>query len=380
MKTLKFVLKIICLAALVLILFRPALAKSPDELQKEIENYQSQLDRLALETKTLQNQIAQFDTQIKLAELKIAQTEEKISLLGSRIDQLEVSLTSLSKSFNSRVVETYKMRRLADPLLLVLTADNLSQAASRFQYLKKIQAADRDLMQKLQSAQTTYKTQKDQEEILSAELSKQRDNLNNQKKAKANLLIVTRNDEKRYQQLLAQAKAEYEAIQAIIAGKGQEEEVGDVSDGQRIANAIQGESCNSTGTHIHFMVSTNGNTQNPFNYLKPVDYENCSGPGLCSSADPFTPSGTWNWPLSPKITFKQGYGVTWAVLNDPIIRSYYNFHNGIDISGTSLEVRAVKAGKLYRGSYDTGRGCRLRYVRVRHNDGSLDTYYLHVNY
>ena len=105
---------------------------------------------------------------------------------------------------------------------------------------------------------------------------------------------------KKYQQLLATARAEFEAIQAIIAGKGEEEEVGSVSQGQRIASLIQGPSCNSSGEHLHFMASKGNNTVNPFSYLKGgVDHENCSGSSCGSSAgDPFNPSGSWDWPIS----------------------------------------------------------------------------------
>ena len=47
-------------------------------------------------------------------------------------------------------------------------------------------------------------------------------------------------------------------------------------------------------------------------------------------------------------------------------------------TSSSSEVKAVKGGTLYRGSY--GVGCQLRYVRVAHDDSDLETYYLHVNY
>ena len=60
----------------------------------------------------MKNQIAQFDAQIKLTSLKIAQTEEQINLLSGRIDQIQGSLGSLTKAFNERAVETYKMSKL----------------------------------------------------------------------------------------------------------------------------------------------------------------------------------------------------------------------------------------------------------------------------
>ncbi|MDP3918144.1 MAG: hypothetical protein Q8Q30_03155, partial [Candidatus Woesebacteria bacterium] len=302
-------------------------------------------------------------------------------LLSGRIDQIEGSLGSLTKAFNGRVVETYKMSRISDPLLLLISSDNLGEAFNRFSYLKKIQEGDRSLLNRLQNAQDTYKEQKLDQEDLQNQLAQQKKNLDSQKQQKANLLAVTKNDEKKYQTLLAVARAEYAAIQGIIAGRGVETEVGKVSQGQRIASIIQGSSCNSKGTHTHFIVrKADKSTDNPFNYLSGgIDYENCSGSSCGSSdGDSFNPLGAWAWPISPKIKFNQGYGYTWAVQNDPIIRQIYTFHNGIDINSNSNEVKAVKAGTLYQGSYNVG--CMLKYVRVDHDDSDLDTLYLHVNY
>ena len=351
------------------------------ELNKQIEEYEKEIVRLKNQVNTLSNQIAQFNAQIRLTTLKILETQEKILLLGGRIDQLEVSLEALTNAFSSRASETYKMTRLGDPFIFLLSAPDLREVVSRYHYLQRIQEADRDLLVRLQEAQDVYEEEKVDQEDLQAQLEEQGQVLGIQKAAKADLLAITRNDEKRYQQLLAQARAEYEAIQAIMAGKGTEEEIGKVGQGQRIASVIQGTSCNSSGAHLHFTIAQNGSTHNPFDYLKDgVDYENCSGPGDCSPEDPFNPHGNWDWPISPKIRFTQGYGYTWAIANTWVGR-IYNFHNGIDINNlSSPEVKAVKPGTLYRGSYTGYNGCRLRYVRVDHDDSDLDTLYLHVNY
>lgn len=350
-------------------------------LNKQIEEYQRQLKTLQSQAQTLSNQIAQFDAQIKVSELKIDQTQSQILLLGGRIDQLQLSLTNLSDAFASRAVETYRLSRMNNLGVLLFTANNLGDAVTRYHYLQKIQEADRTLLSRLQTVQNTYKQQKGELEELEKLLNEQKAGLDKQKIAKASLLTVTKNDEKKYQQLLAAARAEFEAIQAIIAGKGEETEVGQVSEGQKIASIIQGPSCNSSGAHLHFIVSKNGTTENPFSHLRSgVDYQNCSGPGECSEGDPFNPSGSWNWPINPKIKYNQGYGRTWAVQNT-WTGKIYQFHNGIDINSSgSSEVKAVRSGKLYRGSYAGSAGCKLRYVRVDHNDSDIDTFYLHIDY
>jgi hypothetical protein len=275
------------------------------------------------------------------------------------------------------------MARLSDSFVFLFLSKDVDKAVSSYHYLKKIQEADRELLIRLEKAQINYQVEKEDQEDLQQELEQQKASLDAQKAAKANLLEITRNDEKRYQSLLAAATAEFEAIQAILAGKGDEEEVGHVNSGDKITSIIQGESCNSNGTHLHFMVSQNGSTPNPFEFLKSgMDFEDCSG-SSCGSGDgdPFNPTGSWDWPISSKIKFTQGYGVTWAVQNNPWVKGIYSFHNGIDINSESTpEVFSVASGTLYRGSYSTTSGCRLRYVRVDHDNSDIDTLYLHINY
>jgi peptidoglycan hydrolase CwlO-like protein len=191
-----------------------------DEINKQIQEYETELARLKNQANTLSNQIAQFDAQIRLTTLKIEETEEKILLLGGRIDQLEVSLDSLTNAFSTRANETYKMARLGDPLIMLITSNNLNEAVSRFHYLQKIQEADRDLLVRLQEAQGLYKEEKDDQETLQAQLEEQGKVLGAQKEAKANLLAVTKSDEKKYQALLAEAIAQKNAFLRFVSGQG----------------------------------------------------------------------------------------------------------------------------------------------------------------
>lgn len=351
-------------------------------LSSQIQQYQEEIKKLQSQASTLSNQIAQYDAQIKLTSLKILDTESKIELLGGRIGLIETSLESLQEAFTNRVERTYKMTRLGEPFTMLLASENLNGAVSSFHYLKKIQEADQDLLKRLSVAKDTYNKQKQEQEDLQGELEGQKKALNGQKVAKNNLLTVTKNDEKKYQSLLASVQAEFSAIQAIIAGRGQETEVRHVGEGEKIASIIQGPSCNSSGAHLHFIVREGSGTQNPFNYLRSgVTFENCSG-SSCGSGDgdSFNPGGNWNWPINETIHYSQGYGSTWAVRNSWVGR-IYQFHNGIDIgSNASPNVKAVQAGILYHGSYSGSGGCRLRYVRVDHDNSNLETFYLHINY
>lgn len=195
------------------------ICNNEDECKKLEIEYQNQVTKLQGQGNTLKNQIAQFDVQIKLTTLKVAQTEEKIALLSGRIDQLEGSLDSLTKAFSERAVETYKMSK-GDPFILLISSNNLTEVFNRYSYLKKIQEGDRSLLQRLQKAQDTYVDEKTDQEVLQKQLAEQKRNLDVQKKAKANLLAITKNDEKKYQQLLLDARNQLAAFRRFITGQG----------------------------------------------------------------------------------------------------------------------------------------------------------------
>jgi len=379
-KRYKAVLVFICVLVLTLFTYanfydRPAKADEGarlDELNKQITEYESELKRLKLESNTLTNQIAQFDTQINLTTSKILQTEEKINLLGSRIDRLTVSLESLSKAFYERTNETYKMKRVSDPVYMILGSDGLSEAMMRFNYLLIIQEEDRNLLTRLEDTQTIYKEEKTDQEGLQVELEGQKKVLSAQKSAKNELLVVTRNDELRYQNLLAKATAERDAIQAIIAGKGEESEVGQINEGDRIASVIAGASACSSGAHLHLEITKNNINQNPASYLssRGVIWDN-------SPDGEFAFTGGWTWPVNDPIRITQGYGMTYFA---SALRYYGGApHTGIDmVNNTDYTVKAVRPGTLFRGSISCGGGT-LRYVRVKQAD-DISSYYLHVNY
>lgn len=182
--------------------------------------YEDQIKFLQAQAGTLSNQIAQFDAKIKLTELKIEQTKEQITLLGGRIDQIQTSVDDLEEAFNQRVVETYRLSRTNDTALLLFSSPDLKKAVSRYHYLQKVQEADRQLLEKLQKAQTTYKEQKGDLEELEQVLGTQREQLANEKIAKNNLLSATKNDEKKYQALLAEAKSQLSALRRFVVSQG----------------------------------------------------------------------------------------------------------------------------------------------------------------
>lgn len=343
-------------------------------VSERISCFESNITKLKNSGKTLLGQISQFDAQIKLTSLKVAQTEEQINLLSGRIDQITGSLESLNQAFSERAIETYKVVRIQDPLLLLISSNGLNEAFSRFTYLKKIQDGDRELLNRLQSAQDTYKEEKIDQEDLQKQLETQQKQLSVQKNAKKALLDQTQSDEKKYQALLNQALAEKAAIEnALISGV----KVGPVKTGDVIGlvgntgwHPDPYKSC-STAKHLHFEVRKNNSWADPTPYLQNKTIQD-DEKGVQGNIG----SGSWPWPIQDPIRLTQHYGQTpWSW------RYKYSggIHTGFDmISSTSDVIRAPADGNLFKySSLCTIGGNYINIIYIDHGNGVI-SFYLHV--
>lgn len=328
--------------------------------------------------KYLDNQIAFTQSKINQTVYQIEQLEKQITTLLGKISVLNSNLETTTRLLLRRITATYKQTKI-HPLTIFFSSNGISDIINRYRYLRAVQINDRRVLFDLEEARVVFDDQKTIKEGkqqvvlgLQTELLEQRAVQDHQKKEKQFLFDVTENDEKRYQELLKKARAELVAIQAIIAGQGDETEVGDVNEGEKIAS-IMTEGPNlfacSTGPHLHFEVAKDQTYQNPFNFLsnKSVIWDN---------ADPQqNATGSWRWPLEDPIRITQGFGET-----SYSSRYAGGIHTGVDmVNNDNREVKAVRKGKLYRGSISC-RGGTLQYVRVSHGEDEYDSYYLHVNY
>lgn len=363
----KSVIITILLSVFLIFVYQVKAEDCTGDINQRIDCYTSNITKLQSSGKTLSSQISQFDAQIKLTSLKIQKTEEQIALLAGRITQIDGSLEDLTKAFSERAVETYKMAKVGDPLLMLISADNLNEAFDRYAYLKKIQSGDKILLERLQKAQDTYVSEKTDQEDLQKQLEVQQAQINTQKLAKKTLLDQTKNDEKKYQTLLAQAMAEKAAIEkALVSGT----KVGPVKAGDAIALVGNSgyPSC-STGKHLHFEIRKNNMWTDPAPYLqnKTINDEEKGGTANIGS-------GGWQWPIQDTIRLTQHYGHTpysWRY-------SYSGgIHTGLDMVSTSSDViKAPSDGNLFKSSEKCG-SSTINIVYIEHGDGVI-SFYLHV--
>jgi len=350
--------------------------------------WESNINEAKGQAVTLSNTISILNGQINLQEAQIEQTQvelrqlqRQVKELTDRISGLNISLDRFTETLVKRVYEDYKSSRINADLLLV-ASDSLTQFLSNYKYLQLTRQQTANAMQQAETQKTDFDQQKvlketkqTQVEQKQTALEAQQVTLTKQRGEQQFLLSETKNNEVRYQTELAKTLAELEAIQSIIAGKGDESKVKDVNQGDAIASIIVGSSPCSTGTHLHFEVVRDGTHQNPANFLKPIDAAWNNQPDTS-----FAFGGDWDWPLDNAARINQGYGMTYYAR---VKRSYGGApHTGIDMVSKSSgdnTVKAVKTGELYRGSIRCGGGL-LRYVKVDHKDDDYSSYYLHINY
>ncbi|MFC1627175.1 murein hydrolase activator EnvC family protein [Patescibacteria group bacterium] len=352
-------------------------------IEDKISCYESKIQESQGQQKTLASTIGYLDNKIALILSEIEQTEdelkkleEEIATLVVKIDRLDINLTDVSKLLVSRVGASYK-RIYYKPFYLFLSSGGFNEFFERNKYLQAVQKNDRKILLELQNSKDQHEEQKNlkedkQKEVeeLQQQLSGQKIALGGQKQEKQSLLEITKNNEKRFQQLLTDAQRErqniYSAFLAIPDGERKPVKKGEVI-------GVMGNTGYSTGAHLHFSVYHEpfkvSDHENPTNYLRSNNlfHEATACDDTPNDVTRGIGGGSHDWPMSnPRIT--QCYGHTpWSWMYST------NFHNGLDMVNTSDRlIRATDDGEAiyYRGGQSAGNG-----VFIFHNDGKMTLYW-----
>lgn len=312
-------------------------------------------------------------TKIKTTEYTIEKTASEIESLGDKITNLNSSLDYLTRILLQKIVESYKNKSVST-LDVILDSQNAQVLGNKIKYLDVAQNSDRRLAFRLQQTKQNFEEQKNlreekkkQLEGLQVSLGKQKKELDVQKGEKQSLLTQTSNDQKKYEALLANALAEFQAIEKAV---GTGVMVGPVKRGDPIALVGNtGYPICSTGAHLHFEVRKDGTWVNPLNYLGSHSLHNDQ-----EGSDSAPGNGGWDWPLTDPIEITQNFGQTpWSW------RYAYSggIHTGIDmISKSSDVIRAPADGTLY----STSQACGSATIKIKYIDygGGVISYFLHV--
>ncbi len=253
--------------------FSPIYAESTDDISRQLQDKQAEIQRLEgqladtqKQEKTLKSQLNLIDGQTKVTTLKIEETNLKIEKLkreindlASRIDRIATTLDKLSEILLERIIQTYKYSNAVSSIDLLFSSHGFADLIERLKYIQVAQAYDKKKLYELQATKLAYNDQKQDKqtrqteaEKLNKDLEVYKQQLDEQKKAKDELLRETQNDESKYQQLIAKLKADADSLARALAGGGVK--LGSVNKGDRIASV--GNSGCSSGPHLHFETIT----------------------------------------------------------------------------------------------------------------------------
>ncbi|MBI4837346.1 MAG: peptidoglycan DD-metalloendopeptidase family protein [Candidatus Portnoybacteria bacterium] len=302
-------------------------------LRDAIKNNQGQQSTLKKQITLLDSQINQLEFEIKLTRAKISEACLEIESLNNEIQNKESEIDA-NRNYLVNAVRAINEYDQKAPLEIVLENDNFSDLFNQLEYTENLQESVQEKLNNLKTLKTQLSaaaerqnTYKNNLESLDEQLTGKNLALNSQEANKQNLLITTKNQEKKYQSLVQDLQARRQEI---------EKEIYLLEDKLRMT--------------------------------------------IDPNSVPPARKGLLAWPLID--TISQGYG---CVENTFAIRTYPScnsgrggFHNGIDISSSlGQPIRAPDDG-IVSGEGNNGQYVYGKWLTINHQNG-LTTLYGHLS-
>jgi len=351
--------KIIAIAAFLLFFFGPSVLYSPpgkaestNELQKLIDRKSEEIKKLEQQSKeyrqeisnqaqtgqTLKGELAKLDLAIKklrsdiyLNQQKISKTELEIDQTAASIQDKETSINKLHRGLAGMVQAIYENDR-ENMLKVLMKNPTVTAFFNQLDYAEYLQKKMLSSLEELKNLEKELQDKKIVAEGKKSDLAGLQQSLHDQKQIqegtkddKNDLLAVTKNQEKKYQALLAETKQKQEEIL---------KEIDEIE--EKLRQMVNPDSLPKTGT------------------------------------------GFFTHPVDGYIT--QGYGETSFTKSSG--KDYYNFHNGLDFTASiGTPIKAPADGiVLAVGNSDNycPKGAYGKYIVIDHQN-NLATLYGHLS-
>ena len=341
------------------------LRNKANELAKQKEAGQAQLDVASAEVNTLEEKVAALQAEISAIQGQIDQTNADIERTEAELVKTEAELNRQKNIMNESIRTLYKKGDIST-VELIAASDNFTEFVNGQEYLERVKLAVQESAEKV--AELKEKLEEDKkalDELLELQIGQQK--VVAAKKAEEDELLQKAKDtEFSYSQhvdaLQAQqdkAEKELEAYLIAQASKGFNS-IGVVNNNQIVG--YTGSTGNSTGAHLHFGLWDPGSSS----YIDPV-----------ANRSTQTLKYGFSWPYSSYQPVSRWYDCTrfWAAATRPWCPSPGYFHAGVDIAAPSgTPVHAVAPGNIIYKGYWGGGGYT---VMIQHANGLISRY-LHM--
>ena len=302
------------------------LEKQVASLRENIKGTQSQQTTLKKQVAMLEGEIKRLETEIRLTQAKISAANLEIQNLDIRIGEAQDKLT-VNKTYMASAIRTIAELDQEEPIEIILKNDNFSDIFNQMQYIETLQETVQQHLKDIRALKDQLAEEKSKQEEFKSSLQDLNEELRGknlvlafQKDDKQDLLVETKNQEKKYQSQLTELQKKQQEIQ---------KEIFQLEDKLRMA--------------------------------------------INPNSIPGTNKGLFDWPIKSYIT--QGYGST---SQTGFINNVYNFHNGIDIGTPAGEpIKAVYDGTI-SGAGSDGKYAYGKWITINHHNG-LTTLYGHLS-
>ncbi len=200
-----------------------SISSKQEDLEKQVSAYQQ-------EAASLGAQIGIIDTEITDTQNRISKTEAEISKINLEVESVKLEIKSNEEQIESQKEVLSELLRILyqqgekTPLEVFLGNDTISQVFDETHYLTTLEEQGKEaldeierLRKELQWQNIVLDAKKEKAQALQEELKSQKGILEEEKGGKDRLLEATNMEEAKYQELLAQAKAEQDAAEAMVS-------------------------------------------------------------------------------------------------------------------------------------------------------------------
>ncbi len=305
-----------------------------EELIKQAEQYKGTIAQKQKQAKTLQQQIDILENQIKRLETSIIITGRQITSSGLEIINLEGQIFDAQREVDEKrqaigeLISFLYQRDKLSLLAILLKSPRLSSFTNEAEQAENLNKQLTGLLVEIRIKKQTLEENRDQLsqkktelEDLNKKQTRQKISLSGNKVSKDDLLINTKGEERRYQELLA----EVERKQAEFFNE---------------LKRLENEAVETGAFIIH----------------------------VTASSVPPKGSKIFQWPYDDYF-LTQGYGMTTYAKRGAYGGSP---HNGIDMAaGFGTPIRSVASGAILTSGFNNGFG---NWVAVRHDNGLVSVY------